>query len=232
MTAVIFDAGAVFGALTNNKNAFASIEADLRKQARQLLEKGMKAKSFGLNEMRELGETLGASQLALCLDAFAMGTVQSVVKKLDPHNVACKGAKGGIDAEWARRRILELARGSEPAEKPVALDKLLPVKMRTPEHVAGALKTLGPERFRASLEAMSAAAPKSMVKKLDPTNPRAKGPAGGIDAAWARKRIAEIAGDASLAAIPLERPADAKASKKRDEEDWYDRADRVYSAAW
>lgn len=194
-----FNIEPLFRTLIDQDKIFRSVRTDLRTHLLKILEKALKTKNFLLEDLVEMHANLGAREFDQCVDALSSATCKAVVKKLDPHNEACKGAAAKIDVAWARKRLRELGAGEPAEEKIIALDKALPAAERTPENLAAILNGLGADRFAASLAAMSPTAPRSFVKKLDPQNPKVKGPVGKIDSAWARRRIAEIAGNPSLA---------------------------------
>ncbi|MGF1622060.1 MAG: hypothetical protein ACFCUR_15765 [Rhodomicrobiaceae bacterium] len=220
----LFDPVGVFRIISDNPDIFGPLQGEMRKQAQALMEKGMKAKSFSLAHLRRVEKDLGGEELKLFVDAMKVATVQNIAKKFDPHHPKCNIKPNQINAVWARDHVIRLASGeAEPEPKLVSLDKLLPAAKRSQEHLVSVYRDLGSDRFAASLAAMSATAPANLIKKIDPTNPQAKGKAADVDARWARSRLAELASDGDF--VPAA-PEPASETPKRN---LFDEAHRVYS---
>lgn len=200
-----FDPTALLAALGRAAGALAAAKADLRKPTLALLETLLKAKGVGLAELRAVHDAVGQAEFRLALDALGATAVKGAAKRLDPGAPEAAGAAAKIDAHWARRHLAALAAGEVEPEAPVRpLDKLLPARKRTVEALAALRADLGDARFLDAIAAMAKAAPKTMVKKLDPHHPKAAGKAAGIDEEWARARLAELAGLAAEGAEPPE----------------------------
>jgi hypothetical protein len=220
----LFDPIGVFRTISNNPDIFGPLQGEMRKQAQALMEKGMKTKSFSLAHLRRVEKDLGGEELKLFVDAMTVATVQNIAKKFDPHHPKCDLKANQINEAWARDHVIRLAIGeSEPQQKLVSLDKLLPAAKRSQEHLVRIYRELGPHRFAASLAAMSGTAPATLVKKIDPKNPKVKGKAADVDARWACSRIAELASDGDFS------PAAPEPASETPKRNLFDEAHRVYS---
>ena len=217
----LLDPAAVISALAGAGDLTRRLAPELRRPATAAVEAVLKARKAGLHDLRAFHAGLGDERFALAMDAASAAAVRAAVKRLDPHAPPAAKPAAQIDAQWARRHLVALAAGeAAPAEKPEPLDRLLPAKRRSPEALRALAGELGPERFLASLGAMSKAAPRGFVKALDPENPAVQGKVSGIDAEWARRRIAEIAS--------LEGAGDTGRGDAPDP-DWFDRLQRIYA---
>ncbi|MBX2853876.1 MAG: hypothetical protein KTR21_02750 [Rhodobacteraceae bacterium] len=229
----VFSPTAIFKFMAVEPAAFAGIRVELRKQAVSLFEKAMKSKAFTAEALRATLKHIGEKQFVLSLGCFKAATLCALVKKFDPNHPKAKVAAKEVNTAWAKQRILEIAQGAEPTEQAVPLDKLLPAKERTPAKLAALRTELGEERFAASLAAMSPSAPKGFAKKLDPKHPKARGAVKTIDAAWARRRIAEIAGCVAapeLTVITSSPLPPERLSARIDSANWYDELVGIYRA--
>ena len=229
----VFSPTAIFKLMVVEPTAFAGIRVELRKQAVSLFEKAMKSKAFTADALRATLRQLGEKQFVLSLGCFKAATLCALVKKFDPNHPKAKVATKEVNTAWAKQRILEIAQGAEPTEQAVPLDKLLPAKERTPAKLAALRAEMGEERFAASLAAMSPSAPKGFVKKLDPKHPKAQGPAKSIDPAWARRRIAEIAGSNAIPEFTVITSAPItpeRLSPSIDRSNWYEDLVGIYRA--
>ena len=213
----LFDPAALVRALVEESNFSTEVAKYIRKPALKAFEAALRTKTFSVSELTAVGGALGPEEVVRVVDALPDSTLRSGLKRLDPHH---PNATGAIDVSWARRHLVALAIGHvAPSEKPKPLDKLLPVKSRTPAKLKALVEELGPSRFVDSLLAVSASAAGSMVKKLDPKNPKVKGKASGLDPVWAKRRIAELAG------IELP-PADDGGSEGAE---WFAKLQRIYA---
>ncbi len=213
----VFDPALIVRALVDESDYAAEVAKHIRKPALKAFEAVLKAKSFSAADLRAISGVLGPEQLVLVVDALSDSTLRSALKRLDPHH---PNAAGAIDTAWARKHLVALGIGHvAPTEKPKPLDKLLPAKSRTTTKLVALAEEIGLARFIDSLESMTASAAATMVKKLDPKNPRAKGKAADVDTGWAKRRIAELAG--------IELPAEAESGEHGAE--WFAKLQRIYA---
>jgi hypothetical protein len=80
---IALDGFEVFRQLGKHADIFAPVRADVDKQARALVVKCLKAKSVGLDSLREIRRALGENQFGLVVEGLKDAEVKSVVSRLD-----------------------------------------------------------------------------------------------------------------------------------------------------
>lgn len=219
--ATLFDPIIVLRTLLAEPALASTVTPHLRRPALKALEVVLKSPVFDVATLASFCESLGEDATDLALDAAPDGVLRATVKRLDPHHPDVAGSATKIDVPWARRHLLALATGeAKPIAKPKPLDKLLPTQQRTQENLAALAGKMGPALFVESIAAMSVAAPRTLVKKLDPQHPMSKGKVGDIDSDWARGHLAELAG----IALPK-----SEGSPENGAE-WFAKLQKMYSA--
>ena len=93
--------------LGKHADAFAVVRADVDKQARALVVKCLKAKSTGLDTLREIQKALSDEPFALVVEGLKDAEVKSILTRIDKHNGDVKGET----ATWRRQHLGALADG-------------------------------------------------------------------------------------------------------------------------
>jgi hypothetical protein len=94
---------------------FTSIRSDVDKAARMLVVKCLKAKSVGIDALRDIQKALGDNSFELVLEGLKDGEVTSVLMRLDQHRPQLKGEAPA----WRRQHLKSLAAGtSQPSAPP------------------------------------------------------------------------------------------------------------------
>lgn len=94
-------------------NVFPDIRMEAAKAARMLVVKQLKAKAASLETLRRIYMHLGGDVFALLADGFTDSEATSLVSKFDMYHPD----RLGSPANWARRHLVALARGTEPAPR-------------------------------------------------------------------------------------------------------------------
>jgi hypothetical protein len=116
---IALDGFEVFRQLGKHADVFAAIRADVDKQARALVVKCLKAKSVGLNDLRDVRKALGQEQFGLVLEGLKDTELKSVLTRLDKHHPDMKTALAGS----RRHHLNALADGSATPHAPPAKAK-------------------------------------------------------------------------------------------------------------
>jgi hypothetical protein len=117
---IALDGFEVLRQVGKHPNIFAPIRADVDKQARALVVKFLKAKSAGLDVVRDIYKALGEEQFRLLVEGLKDAEAKSVVTRLDKHHPDVKGGSAG----WRRQHLNALADGSsEPLAPPAKVKK-------------------------------------------------------------------------------------------------------------
>ncbi len=146
------DGWAIFRAIGSNREAFASIEADLQKASLQLCFKALK-KAKDEASLKAIAGAVGAEQFGIALEYFSDKDIAGLIKTFDPHNPERAAAK----PVWLRQRLKSIASGRElPVAKPTTPAKNVKEKKgRKTQLVAGmtddnpwpsAMTTVAPRR--------------------------------------------------------------------------------------
>jgi hypothetical protein len=134
--ALDLDGFAVFSRIGKHPDIFGTIAVDVKKAARSLLVKHLKAKATILTGIRETRRALGEETFRLVVDGLSDSEVKSALTKLDKHNPELKSGS----PSWRREQLGALADGSvEPAQE------IAPAK-KTPKRLAKA-EGAGPKRL-------------------------------------------------------------------------------------
>lgn len=112
--ALKLDGLAVLRAMLAAPEAFPAVQADLAKAAGTLAVKQLKAPKLDVGALRAVRGAFGADSFALVVESLKDTELKTIVGRLDRHDPAMKTASG----VERRRRLLALADGQEPAEKP------------------------------------------------------------------------------------------------------------------
>jgi hypothetical protein len=111
---IALDGFEVFRQVGKHAEAFAPIRADVDKQARALVIKCLKAKSVGVDALRDIREALGQEQFGLVLEGLKDTEVKSILTRLDKHHPDMKEGSTG----WRRQHLNALADGSSTPHAP------------------------------------------------------------------------------------------------------------------
>lgn len=141
--ALKLDGLAVLRAMLAAPEAFPAIQADLAKAAGTLAVKQLKAPKLDVEALRAVREAFGADSFALVVESLKDTELKTIVGRLDKHDPAMKTASG----VERRRRLLALAEGEAPAEKP----------KKAPAAKAAPKKPVAPKAPRAAAPAPASA---------------------------------------------------------------------------
>jgi hypothetical protein len=112
--ALDLDGFAVFDRIGKHPDVFSTIDIDVKKAARSLIVKHLKAKAIGLTEIRDTRKALGEATFRLVVDGLTDAEVKSVLTKVDKHHPEMKAGS----PSWRRQQLGGLANGSiEPTQK-------------------------------------------------------------------------------------------------------------------
>ena len=113
---IVLDGFVVFRQVGKHAEVFAPIRADVDKQARALVVKCLKAKSVGLDGLRDIRKALGQEQFGFVLEGLKDTEVKSVLTRLDKHRLEVKEST----SNWRRLHLNALADGSSTPQEPPA----------------------------------------------------------------------------------------------------------------
>lgn len=134
---IAVDGFELFRKIGKNPEVFALIRADVDKQARALVVKCLKARSVGLDGLREIRKSLGEEQFGLVLEGLKDAEVKSMLTRLDKHHPDIKQGTNG----WRKQHLDALADGSStPHAAPAKAKK-----------AAGGKAKSGPARLRSEV---------------------------------------------------------------------------------
>jgi hypothetical protein len=111
---IALDGFEVLRRLGKHADAFAVVRADVDKAAGALVLKCLKAKSTGINELREIHKALGPDQFGLVLENLKDAEMKAILTRLDKHHPELKGATSA----WRRPHMKALAEGSSDPSSP------------------------------------------------------------------------------------------------------------------
>jgi len=80
---IALDGFEVFRQVGKHAEIFAAIRADVDQQARSLVAKCLKARSFGLGAFRDIRKALGQEQFGLALEGLKETELKSLLTRLD-----------------------------------------------------------------------------------------------------------------------------------------------------
>ncbi len=113
---VVIDSYALLGAIGRHRDAFAGIDALVKKQAAALLKAQLKHKSLDLTLFRTIVAAIGSESFELFLDTADDKLLKGIAKKLDQHAEATKSG----DDDALRSHLIGLAaKRIEPTAKTV-----------------------------------------------------------------------------------------------------------------
>lgn len=125
---IALDGFEVLRQVGKHPDVFASVRAEVDKQARALIVKCLKAKSAGLDLVRDIHKALGEEQFRLLLEGLKDAETKSIVTRLDKHHPDMKGGTAG----WRRQHLSALADGSsEPLAPAAKVKKAVAKKAKT-----------------------------------------------------------------------------------------------------
>jgi hypothetical protein len=111
---IALDGFEVFRQIGKHANVFATIRADVDKQARALVVKCLKAKSVGLDALRDIRNAVGDDLFGLVVDGLKDAEVKTLLTRLDKHHPDLKQS----DPNWQRHQLNALANGSSSPHAP------------------------------------------------------------------------------------------------------------------
>src|SRR5215469_3518438 len=111
---IALDGFEVFRQVGKHAEIFAAIRADVDQQARSLVAKCLKARSFGVGAFRDIRKALGQEQFGLALEGLKETELKSLLTRLDKHHPGMKGGAIG----WRRQHLNALADGSSKPHAP------------------------------------------------------------------------------------------------------------------
>ena len=112
---VVIDSYGLLGAIGRHRDAFAGIDALVKKQAAALLTAQLKHKSLDLNAFRTIVTAIGSEPFEIFLDTADDKLLKGVAKKLDQHAAVTKSG----DDDALRAHLIDLAaKRIEPTTNP------------------------------------------------------------------------------------------------------------------
>jgi hypothetical protein len=124
---VVIDSYGLLSAIGRHRDAFAGIDALVKKQATALLTAQLKHKSFDLNAFRAIVSAIGIEPFELFLDTVDEKLLRGVAKKLDQYASITKSG----DDDALRDHLIDLAAKRieptiKPGKSPIASKKAAP----------------------------------------------------------------------------------------------------------
>lgn len=113
---IALDGFAVLRKLGKHADVFAPVRSDVDKAARALIVKCLKAKSVGIDGLRDISSALGEDQFELVVEGLKDAEVKSMLARLDKHHPEVKAGS----AAWRREHLLAVATGKADASAPRA----------------------------------------------------------------------------------------------------------------
>lgn len=155
--ALKLDGLSVLRAMLAAPEAFPAVQADLAKAAGTLAVKQLKAPKLDVGALRAVRGAFGPDSFALVVESLKDTELKTIVGRLDKHDPAMKTASG----VERRRRLLALAEGEAPAEKPkkTPATKAAPKKPASPKAPRAAESRPAPASAGALDSAAMAAVP-------------------------------------------------------------------------
>lgn len=125
---ISLDGFEVFRQVGKHADLFASIRADVDKQARALVVKCLKAKAVDLAALSDIRKALGSQQFGLVLDGLKDAELKSMLTRLDKHHPELKQSS----TAWKRDHLSALADGSTlPHDAPAKVKKVSAKKAKS-----------------------------------------------------------------------------------------------------
>ena len=128
---IALDSYDVLRAIGQHVDLFRPVRAEVDKAARALVVKCLKAKTVGLDGLRDIFGALGKEPFELLVEGLKDAELKSILTRLDKHHPELKGAS----ASWRRRHLLALAGGEAPSPAPVKAAKKKSAKQAAPERL-------------------------------------------------------------------------------------------------
>lgn len=146
---IALDGFAVLRKLGKHAEAFAPVRSDVDKAARALVVKCLKAKSVGIDGLRDIYGALGEDQFALLLEGVTDTDVKSILTRLDKHHPEVKAGP----ASWRREHLLAVAKGKADASaRRPKVTKTTAPKISAPKKAKGAKNTdAAPKRLQSDV---------------------------------------------------------------------------------
>jgi hypothetical protein len=116
---IVLDGFEVFRQVGKHADLFAPVRADVDKQGHALVVKCLKAKSVGLDALRDIRKALGENQFELILEGLKDTEAKSILTRIDKHHPEMKSGS----AAWRRQHLAALADGSAEPHAPPAKAK-------------------------------------------------------------------------------------------------------------
>lgn len=113
---IALDGFAVLRKLGKHAGAFAPVRSDVDKAARALVVKCLKAKSVGIDGLRDISSALGEDQFELVVEGLKDAETKSILTRLDKHHPEVKTGT----AAWRREHLLAVAQGKADPSAPRA----------------------------------------------------------------------------------------------------------------
>lgn len=132
--ALDIDGSAVLRSVLEQPEAFPDLASEINKVARALVTKQLKARGASLDRVRRIQAAIGRAGFRLVIDGLKDAETKTLLAKVDKNHPDLKSGTGA----WRRGRIVELADGAEPAQKPD--------KARGPAPTEGSLARPGAKR--------------------------------------------------------------------------------------
>ena len=102
---VVIDSYGLLGAIGRHRDAFAGIDALVKKQAAALITAQLKHKSLDLNAFRSIVAAIGSESFELFLDTADDKLLKGIAKKLDQYAQVTKSG----DDDALRAHLIDLA---------------------------------------------------------------------------------------------------------------------------
>lgn len=116
---IALDSFEVLRAIGQHADLFKPVRAEVDKAARALMVKWLKAKTVGIDALRDMFAALGHAPFELLVEGLKDAELKSLLTRLDKHHPELKTGS----ASWRRQRVLALATGEPPSAPPAKAAK-------------------------------------------------------------------------------------------------------------
>ena len=116
---IALDSFEVLHAIGKHADLFKPVRVEVDKAARALVTKCLKAKTVGLEALRDLQRAIGNEPFELLVEGLKDAELKSILARLDKHHPELKSAS----ASWRRQHLLALATGEAAAPPPAKAAK-------------------------------------------------------------------------------------------------------------
>lgn len=128
---IALDSFDVLRAIGQHADLFKPVRAEVDKAARALVVKCLKAKTVGIDALRDIYGALSTEPFELLVEGLKDAELKSILTRLDKHHPELKTAS----ASWHRQHLLALATGEAPAPPPAKAAKKKAAKKAEPQRL-------------------------------------------------------------------------------------------------